>query len=151
MIEKLRAFFQTGAGKAIGIGLAVIALLVMASVIWSAIGPSDAEELSTNRMFIDAKTGKPFKHTIKAGETLPVDAPSGGKSGVPAETCFWTKDGQIKKDPTYVLLNENAIPPKKGPTFCPDCGRLVTPMNPPAVAGRKPPPTQAEYKDRKNE
>jgi hypothetical protein len=146
MIEKLRAYFQTGAGKGIGIGLTVVAVLVMLWVVKGAFGPSDAQSISTDRIFIDAKTGKTFRHTVKPGEKLLVDAPSGGKTGVPAETCFWTKDGQVKKEPTYVLLNENAIPPKKGPTFCPDCGRLVTPMNPPPFAGRKPPPTEAEYK-----
>ena len=147
MIEKLREYFQTAAGKGIGIGLTVVAVLVMAWSIRGALGPSDAERISTNRMFIDAATGKPFQHKIRMGETLPVEAPSGDKTGYPAETCFWNKDGSIKREPTYVLLNENARPPKKGPTFCPDCGRLVTPMNPPAFPGRKPPPTQAEYKE----
>src|SRR5688572_13442876 len=128
MIEKLRTYFQTGAGKGIGIGLAVLAVLVAVWVVWSTLGPSDAVSLSTDRVFIDTKTGKTFRHTVKMGEKMPVEAPSGGKTGVPAETCYWTKDGQAKKEPTYVLLNENANPPKKGPTFCPDCGRLVTPM-----------------------
>jgi hypothetical protein len=146
MIEKLRAYFQTAAGKGIGIGLTLVALLLAVWSVRSAFGPTDAEAIANHRVFIDAATGKTFKHTIKAGEMLPIDAPSGGKTGMPAETCFWTKDGQVKKEPTYVLLNENARPPKKGPTFCPDCGRLVTPMNPPAFPGRKPPPTEAEYK-----
>src|SRR5215207_8876924 len=105
MIEKLRAYFQTGAGKGIGIGLAVVAVLVMVWSIRDVFGPSDAQSISTDRVFIDAKTGRTFRHTIKTGEKLPVDAPSGGKTGVPAETCYWTKDGQTKKEPTYVLLN----------------------------------------------
>ena len=146
MIEKLRAYFQTGAGKAIGIGLTVIAVLLAAWSVKNALGPTDAQALSTDRVFIDATTGKSFRHTITPGEKMPVEAPSGERTGYLAETCYWTKDGQPKKEPTYVLLNELAKPPKKGPTFCPDCGRLVTPMNPPAFAGRKPPPTQAEYK-----
>src|SRR5687767_15536404 len=119
MIEKLRAYFQTGAGKASGIGLTVVAVLLAAWSVKNALGPTDAQMLSTDRVFIDAKTGKSFRHTIKPGETLPVDAPS-GKTGYPAEACYWTKDGQVKKEPTYVLLNENKQPPVKAPTFCPD-------------------------------
>ena len=50
------------------------------------------------------------------------------KTGYPAEKCFWTRDGKRKAEPTYLLLNEHRG--KKGPTICPDCGRIVYPHNP---------------------
>ena len=78
---------------------------------------------------------KAFRYEIKIGDSVPVKAPSGEKSGYPAELCYWTKDGQPKEDPTPVLLNQYVG--KSGPTFCPDCGRLVVNHNPVAVAGHQ--------------
>jgi hypothetical protein len=98
------------------------------------------------RIFVDSTTGKGFPHELVLGETIPVDAPSGGKTGYPAELCYWNKDGTIKSDPTPVLLNE--MIGKSGPTFCPDCGRLVVPHNPYPVPGSRPPPTMEEYEKR---
>ena len=73
---------------------------------------------------------------------------SGKKTGVPAEACYWTADGGTKKNPTWVLLNELAGKP--GPTFCPDCNRLVVGHNPaPGPAGgaaiAKLPPKRDDY------
>jgi hypothetical protein len=96
---------------------------------------------------MDATTGKPYNYSIKLGDKIPVKAPSGGMAGYPAEPCYWTKDGKIKNDPTYVLLNEYVGKP--GPTFCPDCGRLVRSHNPaPQGPETRPPPTKAEYEKR---
>lgn len=95
------------------------------------------------RIFVDATTGLGFRHELELGETIPVEAPSGGKTGYPAELCYWTKDGQPKSDPTPVLLNSYIGKP--GPTFCPDCGRLVVPRNPMAMPGMRPPPTREEW------
>jgi hypothetical protein len=97
----------------------------------------------SERVFIDSATMKPFNHELKAGESIPVKAPSGGNTGYQAELCYWTKDGKVKDEPTAVLLNEAVSKP--GPTFCPDCGRLVVPHNPHASADATPPPTQSEY------
>jgi len=107
---------------------------------------TEAESLSSNRVFVDAATNppKPFKVTVEPGMPNPVKAPSGGMTGYPAEECWWTKDGQPRKEPYYVLLNSTIDKP--GPTFCPDCGRLVVGHNPRPTPGRKPPPTEAEYK-----
>ena len=151
MIEKLREFLQTSAGKGIATALVAIGLIVVVVSARSALGPSEAAHLSRGRVFMDAETGKPFNYTVKVGDKFPIEAPSGKKSGWPAELCYWTKDGKPKREPTYVLLNENAVPRKSGPTFCPDCGRLVTPQNAPASAGLPPPPTQAEYKPERPE
>jgi hypothetical protein len=63
-------------------------------------------------------------------------------TGYPAEACYWTADGGTKTEPTWVLMN--AVLGKPGPTFCPDCGRLVVARNPMPGPGVKPPPTQQE-------
>ncbi len=118
---------------AIAFGIYVVKGFFVSSVV--------ADERS--RVFIDATTMKGFRHELVAGESLPIVAPSGNKSGYPAELCYWTKDGKPKADPTPVLLNSWVGKP--GPTFCPDCGRLVVPNNPPATPGGKPPPTEEEY------
>jgi len=94
-------------------------------------------------MDASANPPKPFKHTLAPGEGIPVMAPSGNRTGYPAEACYWTKDGKPKSEPTYVLLN--VWKGSKDPTFCPDCGRLVVPLNPIADPSRRPPPTKAEY------
>ena len=80
---------------------------------------------ANDHMFICSETGKAFEHTIQVGESLPIHSPYSGKdTGYPATACYWTADGQIKSEPSWVLLNSYVHKP--GPTFCPDCGRLVT-------------------------
>jgi hypothetical protein len=98
-------------------------------------------------MYICTETGKPFRHRNEMGEMHPIESPySGRRTGVPAEACYWTADGGTKKEPTWVLLNELAG--KSGPTFCPDCGRLVVGHNSAPGPGVRPPPTQTEYASR---
>ena len=95
-------------------------------------------------MCIDSENGKTFPHVNKAGDTFPLLSPYSGKNtGYIAEPCYWTASGGTKTQPTWVLLNQ-AIG-KPGPTFCPDCGRLVVGHNPPPGPGVKPPPTKEEY------
>jgi len=143
MLEALRQFLQSGAGKGIAVILVLIGLVAMFFVTRGVL-VSEAEETSASRMFIDAETGKPFRHHMTMGEPLPVDAPSGKKSGYPAEACYWTKDGKPKTEPTWVFV-PGVWKGTKEPTFCPDCGRLVVGHNPPASPGRSPPPTKEEY------
>lgn len=133
------------AGKIVAITLFVCAIGVAIYIIWNSLSPA-AVTFERERIFVDSQTGKAFKHELKLGESIPVDAPSGQKTGYPAELCYWTKDGQPKSDPTAVLLNSFIGKPE--PTFCPDCGRLVVPHNPMAMPGMRPPPTQQEYEQR---
>jgi hypothetical protein len=94
--------------------------------------------------FICSETGKTFEHKLRLDEEIPVLSPYSGKNtGVPAEPCYWTAEGGTKDEPTWVLLNE--LCGKPGPTFCPDCGRLVVHRNPPPGSVAHPPPTQEEY------
>ncbi|HEY7086623.1 MAG TPA: DUF1206 domain-containing protein [Tepidisphaeraceae bacterium] len=144
----LRQFLQTSGGQVLLIGGLIIALGLAVYAVVSNLGPGEAGKISRDRMYIDAATGKPYEHTLKPGDSVPTDAPSGGKTGYPAELCYWTKDGKIKQDPTPVLVN--ARMGKPGPTFCPDCGRLVVMHNPPPLEGNKPPPTKEEYDKRQS-
>ena len=146
MTEKLRAFMDTIGGK---ISAGVIVLAGLALMVYSVrnFSQSDGAALTRDRVFIDAETGKVFNYKIKMGDTFPVVSPFTGKrTGYHAEACYWTRDGKIKKEPTYVLLNTDAGKP--GATFCPDCGRLVKEMNDPPLEGNPPPPTEAEYQAR---
>jgi hypothetical protein len=140
----LREFLKTTGGQILGSVVALAAIVLMIWMIRGYFGPSDAAKLSLDRIFVDAANGKPFEHVISPGEKFPVKAPSGGNTGYPAELCYWTKDGKIKSEPTPVLINQWVGKP--GPTFCPDCGRLVIGHNPYPAPGAKPPPTQAEYR-----
>lgn len=143
-------FKEMLSGKA-GPVIAGVIILVGGFLIWnnasgSFTNPALADNY--NRLFICAETGKEFRYGLKLGDTIPVKSPYSGKeTGFEAEACFWTKDGKPTEKPTYVLLNSHKG--GKEPTFCPDCGRLVRPLNPPAGEGTQPPPTEAELKARK--
>ncbi len=142
----LRRFLNTNGGKIVAAVVMIVLLGLAGYAIWDNLGASDASKLSTDRMFIDSKTGKPFEHTLRPGDVIPVKAPSGENTGYPAELCYWTPDGKIKQNPTPVLVNGRMGKP--GPTFCPDCGRLVVVHNPAPDANTKPPPTKGEYDQR---
>src|SRR5437870_13906692 len=106
MLEAIRKALRTPTGMAIGV---VVVLVGLGTAIYSLKGAftSEGASLSADRVFIDAITNKPFEHELQMGDVIPVKAPSGGKTGYPAEACYWTKDGKVKTDPTYVLLNES--------------------------------------------
>lgn len=147
MIEKIRNAANTPAGK---VTAGVVLLLAVIMLVWSILsnfGSSEAASLSGTRTFICTETGKVFTALLREGWTVPVPSPYSGKNtGVPAEQCVWTQDGNLKSEPTYVLLNEYLGKP--GPTFCPDCGRLVVQRNPiyrPGDSTARPPPTREEY------
>lgn len=111
----------------------------------SNLGDSEAAAYSTDRTFICSETGKSFDVELEPGMAWPVISPySGKKTGYEASMCFWTASGELRKKPFPVLMNETVGKP--GPTFCPDCGRLVSPDNPPPMPGVQPPPKKEEYK-----
>jgi hypothetical protein len=132
-------------GKWLGISFAIIAIVVAGYFIKNSLYSATVRDERT-RPFIDSVTMQPFTHVLEKGESIPVDAPSGGKTGYPGELCYWSKDGGTKTDPTVVLLNSWVHKP--GPTFCPDCGRLVVALNPAPNPNRPPPPTKEEYEKR---
>jgi hypothetical protein len=148
MIAGAREFFRTAAGRGVAIGLVALGIVVC---VWSFMSfmRDEAYDLARGRVFICAETKKPYSVTLNEHMKIPYDSPHSGKpTGYPAELCYWTKEGKPKEDPTPVLLNSYINQPE--PTFCPDCGRLVTLRNAFAEPGAKPPPTEAEFKARNN-
>lgn len=131
-----------------GVIAAVVLLLLgggaMYWTVFAGDGRSDLAEDNSNIWFVD-EAGQSFKVRLTVGMSAQIER--NGKKAYPAELCFWTKDGKPKTTPTPVLLNSNLG--KSEPTFCPDCGRLVVGRNPPAREGANPPPTEAEYKARR--
>lgn len=147
MAMTIREFLDTKQGRVTSIAFAAAVICVCGWMIWSNLTPSVAMQMSNTRHFICSETGKEFTASIDDGESYPRTSPyTGKKTGYPAEACYWTRDGKIKSTPTYVLVNSYLDKP--GPTFCPDCGRLVVARNPRPQADRVP-PTEAEYKNRK--
>jgi hypothetical protein len=138
-------FLASSKGRILTVALIVAIVGVAGWQIWSNFRADPAVEAATDPIFIDAETGQVFHAKLSVGMSYPVISPDTGKpTGYEAELCFWTKDGHVKDDPTPVLLNiYRGI---SGPTFCPDCGRLVVAHNPMAIEGRKPPPTEADYR-----
>jgi hypothetical protein len=142
-----RDFLATTSGKLLTFVLAGIAIVVAAVLIWRSFGPPSEVVDANTRYFVDTKTGKSFRRELKAGMRMPIDAPSGEKTGYLAELCFWNADGSQRKEPYAVVLNSALGKPE--PTFCPDCGRLVVGHNPVPMEGSKPPPKKQEYVPRR--
>ena len=130
--------------KRIAAGIFCVAALVVATYFVRSFFRGDTVDDAYYTTYICTETGKVFRHRNALGETLPIYSSYSGKNtGMPAEACYWTADGHPREEPTWVLLNEELG--KTGPTFCPDCGRLVVGHNPRPGPGVRPPPTSAEY------
>lgn len=116
--------------KAIAIAAAIGIIALGIFIVTNFLGGQDASAASNSRVVIDSETGEVNKtFRVPDGKSFPYENPKTGRATLyPAEACFWTKDGQIKDEPTYVLLNEFAG--KSGPTICPDCGKPVRSHNP---------------------
>lgn len=147
MLEKFKEFLRGPYGKIVGVAIVIVGLAVVYVNGRDLFGESKLASDSRDRWFIDAESNKAFRYRIKLGDQFPIESPfTHKKTGFPAELCFWTKDGKVKNEPTPVLLNQ--VVGKRGPTFCPDCGRLVVQFNPMATYARTPPPTESEFKNR---
>jgi hypothetical protein len=143
LVDGIQRATRSAAGKVASVVFIILSLGVGFYVIRNSL-KSDTPDSAFSVTYIDTENGKAFQHRPVAGETSPIVSPYSGKNtGVMGEPCYWTASGQPKTDPTWVLLNEAVG--KSGPTFCPDCGRLVVGHNPRPAPGRKPPPTQQEY------
>ena len=141
-MSKLRDLLRGPAGKLIAAAAIALGLFVIYLNSRNLFGESKLASDARDRIYIDAESGKTFTHRLQIGDTIPLESPfTHKKTAYPAELCYWTADGKRKQEPTPVLLN--SVKGKKGPTFCPDCGRLVVPMNP---IGTTPPPKEDEYK-----
>ncbi len=145
----VREFVESTSGRVVTGGLIALAGLGIVRSCRANFCYSPAIAASRQRSFVCAQTNKVFQVELVKGMKLPVRSPfSGQDTGYEAdEVCSWTTAGQVSAEPTYVLLNSTLG--KKGPTFCPACGRLVVRSNPPAEEGKAPPPTQQEYRSRR--
>jgi hypothetical protein len=112
-------------------GAVVVSMLVLTFVVVRLFsgGPSPGD-VSRYRTVMDAETGEIITgFEVEEGTLYPWKNPKSGKNTLYlTETCFWTKDGKAKTEPTLVLLNETIG--KSGPTMCPDCGKPVVLRNP---------------------
>ena len=141
-MDQSDSWLQTPRGKIMALLLCVAAMGVAIWEIKAYLHGNTPGDPNT-QMYVDSETGKAFPHKSVVGEMIPITSPfTGNKTAYPGVPCFWTADGQLKKDPTWLILNETLG--KRGPTFCPDCGRLVRPMQPMPKPGDKPPPTRDE-------
>ena len=143
-----REFLASTPGKLITISVVLVLVAGCAYLVWRSFAPPPEVVDSNKRWFVDIKTGKSFRADLEKGMRLPIQAPSGEKTGYLAELCWWNADGSVRKEPYAVVLN--AALGKPEPTFCPDCGRLVVGHNPAPVEGRKPPPKKDEYTPRRS-
>jgi hypothetical protein len=146
-MDAIRKFLDSDSGKIAGGVFAVLAIFLVIWAVRAQFADPPEVEMANNPMWIDSATGKPFRAALVIGDKVPIEAPSGGRTGYLAEACWWTADGKVAKEPTWVLLNEAVG--KQGPTFCPTCKRLVVGLNPMAEEGKTPPPTEAEFKPRR--
>jgi hypothetical protein len=138
-MESLRKFLSSPQGLAAGVVVVLLGLVAAGMSLkknMTAYNPT-----GDDRVMMDSGTNPPtpFHVSVVPGKSLPAVGPS-GKPAVPAEECYWTKDGKPKTEPTYVLVEEAVGRP--GPTFCPECGRLVTQHN---RASDVPPITKDEW------
>jgi hypothetical protein len=139
-----REFLRSPKGKYIAVAALAVGIVTAIYSVFANMGSAGAD-LANTRVYVDPKTGQTFRVKMGPGVELPPKAPSGA-TAVDAEACYWTRDGKVKEEPTYVVLNTYVGKPE--PTFCPDCGRLVRGHNPPPVTGRRPPPTKDEFNQR---
>lgn len=125
-------------------GIAAVLMLLVAGgvVYWNFFtGPPSVAAETSARDVIDSKTKKVTRDfRIPLGGRFPWKNPSTGENTLyPVERCYWkvwpggrpgrpNSGGEVKADPTYVLLNEYAG--IEGETKCPDCGAPVIGHNP---------------------
>lgn len=147
LLQAIRGFLGSKGGVAVAVVLALLGAWALWASLRAFVGDSEAAAAARDRLFICAQTGASFRYKVQHGTSIPVLSPySKSETGYPAELCYWTADGQVKSEPTPVLLNSYLG--KDEPTFCPDCGRLVVGHNPVPVPGSRPPPTRAQYRPR---
>lgn len=115
------------AGAAAVVSLGLLGYMLFSSVVG---GSETAESISRRRTLMDSETKEVFlAYPIPEGASFPLMNPKTRTNTLYiAETCYWTKEGGAKNEPTWVILN--GVMGKTGPTICPDCGRTVVAHNP---------------------
>jgi hypothetical protein len=137
-----RTWTQTPAGQIVAALICLLALFGAAYQVKSYLQGNTPGDPNL-KTYVDSTTGQTFKHRLRSGETVPIISPyTNAPTGYPGFPCYWTKSGDLKQEPTWVILN--SLLGKPEPTFCPDCGRLVSPERLPPKPGDRPPPTRDE-------
>lgn len=116
-----------GGKKWLAMGGLIASLVILGWVLTSSLSgtATDPSAASRSLTLMDSVTGEMFTSIPnEEGAVAPFENPKTGKRTLfPPESCYWTRDGKAKLEPTYVLLNE--FVGKTGETVCPDCGRPV--------------------------
>lgn len=112
------------------LGVAALAIAAFMAVRGPGRGVDSAAAASRKRPSICSESFEVFQEfRIKQGDSQPWANPKTGRRTIyPAEACYWTKDGGVTLEPTWVLLNEYVGKPER--TKCPECGRDVVAHNP---------------------
>lgn len=109
------------------------ALMVIVAIggvvfLWRQLFPYELSATANQRTFVCAETGKSFQHDLTNGEAEPILSPFTSRNTAwEGEPCYWTKDGNAKKSPTWVVLKKRMG--LEEATYCPDCGREVVGHN----------------------
>lgn len=117
--------------KALATIVAVLLVGYAGYAIFSGLGEPDFVANANMRVLMDSETGEQFEIEISPDtEPYPhVNPKTGTTTLFPTEVCYARGCGSFPKG-TRVILN--VWLDKKGPTYCPNCGALVVPMNPDA-------------------
>lgn len=124
---------RSGLRQRVLLVIAVAVLIGAVLLAWRGLSSGPNTRIASDRVFMCADCGKLFEHRITLGEIEPIECPNrkcGKKSAWIAETCYWTKDGKAKLEPTYVILKKRMHVDTDEKTYCPDCGREVVGHNP---------------------
>lgn len=115
--------------KNVVLAVVVLGCLIAAAVLGARALRSETgslERWSQEHTLIDTETGELFvDYRVPDGASYPLKNPNTGATNLmPAEACYWTRDGRAKMEPTYVYV------PQGERVTCPDCGRAVVGRNP---------------------
>ena len=115
--------------KNVVLAVVILGCLIGAAVLGARALQSETgslERWSQEHTLIDTETSELFiDYRVPDGASYPLENPNTGTSTLmPAEACFWTRDGQAKMDATWVYVPRGEV------VTCPDCGRNVVGRNP---------------------
>jgi hypothetical protein len=141
--RKEGGILSSGLVQMLALPLGLLAVIYLGWSLWRG-NDSDALAADSSLVWFMDADGNAYQQRLELGQAE-FKNPKTGKQAFKAELCYWTKDGKKKTGGTKVLMNR--YKGLEGPTFCPDCGRLVVDRNPVPIEGLevKVPPTKAEY------
>lgn len=110
------------------VAIAIFAIALGVTIFQLLFRGSDAADFANAVVCVDAETGAVVKDFVPPpGQLMPWQG-KGYKTLYAAERCYYTKDGKVKSEPTFVLVKK--LLGLEEETLCPDCGRKVVLRNP---------------------